>query len=93
MPKYNSNTVRSQEANTKTGGQSEVQRSCALTTKSAGKCKILRLDGDTFCVDGGKVGVLEERDEVCLGGFLEGHDSRGLEAEVRLWSMMSTSAV
>ena len=65
-------------------GQSEGQRSCALATETAGKCEIIRLDGDTFCVDGGKVGVLEERDEVCLGGFLEGHDSRGLEAEVRL---------
>jgi hypothetical protein len=35
-------------------------------------------------VDGGEVGVLEERDEVRLGGLLEGTDSRRLEAEVGL---------
>ena len=33
---------------------------------------------------GGKVGVLEEGDEVRLGGLLERHDGRGLEAEVSL---------
>jgi hypothetical protein len=35
-------------------------------------------------VDGGKVGVLEEGDEVGLGGLLEGHDGGGLEAKVGL---------
>ena len=35
-------------------------------------------------MDGGKVGVLEERDEVGLGGLLERHDGRRLEAQVRL---------
>jgi hypothetical protein len=35
-------------------------------------------------VDGGKVGVLEEGDEVGLSSLLEGHDRRRLEAEVRL---------
>ena len=33
-----------------------------------------RLDGDTLGVDGSEVGVFEERDEVRLGGLLEGHD-------------------
>ena len=46
--------------------------------------QILGLDGDTLGVDGSEVGVLEERDEVCLSGFLESHDGRGLEAEVSL---------
>ena len=46
--------------------------------------EILGLDGDTLGVDGGQVGVLEERDEVRLGGLLEGHDGGGLEAEIRL---------
>ena len=41
-------------------------------------------DGDTLGVDGGEVGVLEERDEVRLGRLLERHDGRRLEAEVRL---------
>lgn len=46
--------------------------------------QILGLDGDTLGVDSSQVGVLEERDEVSLGGLLEGHDGRGLEAEIRL---------
>lgn len=37
-------------------------------------------------MDGGQVGVLEERDEVRLGGLLQGHHSRRLEAEVSLYS-------
>ena len=35
-------------------------------------------------MDGSQVGVLEERDEVGLGGLLERHDGRRLEAEVGL---------
>ena len=35
-------------------------------------------------MDSTQVGILEEADEVSLGGFLQGHDSRGLEAEVGL---------
>jgi len=43
-----------------------------------------RTDGDTLGVDGAKVGVFEERDEVSLNGLLESTDGRALEAEVRL---------
>lgn len=39
---------------------------------------------DTLGVDGSQVGVLEEGDEVGLGGLLEGHHGRGLEAQVGL---------
>ena len=35
-------------------------------------------------MDGAKVGVLEERDEVSLDGLLERTDGRALEAEIRL---------
>ena len=35
-------------------------------------------------MDGSKVGVLEERDEVRLGGLLQGHDGGGLETQVGL---------
>ena len=35
-------------------------------------------------MDSSQVGVLEERDEVSLGGLLEGHDGARLEAEVGL---------
>jgi hypothetical protein len=43
-----------------------------------------RLDGDTLGVDGAKVGVLKERDEVRLNRLLKSANSRRLEAEVRL---------
>ena len=49
-------------------------RLCALAAQPAGEGEIFGLDGDTLGVDGGQVGVLEERDEVCLGSFLERHD-------------------
>ena len=35
-------------------------------------------------MDGAEVGVLEERDEVCLNRLLESADGRALEAEVAL---------
>ncbi len=35
-------------------------------------------------MDGGQVGVFEQRDQVGFGGFLQGADGRGLEAEVGL---------
>ena len=52
--------------------------------------EILRLDSDTLGVDGSQVGVLEEGDEVRLGGLLESHDGRGLEAEIGLKQAVST---
>lgn len=45
---------------------------------------VLGLDGDTLGVDGAKVGIFEERDEVSLDGLLESTDGGRLEAEVRL---------
>ena len=39
-------------------------------------------DSNSVSVDGAKVGILEEADEVSFGGFLEGSDSAGLESEV-----------
>jgi histone H3 len=56
----------------------------ALAAEAAGELEVLGLDGDTLGVDGGEVGVLEERDEVGLGRLLEGEDGRRLEAEVGL---------
>jgi hypothetical protein len=63
-------------------GLDEVGRT--LSPKAAGELEVLGLDGDALGVNGSQVGVLEERDEVGLGGLLEGHDGRRLEAEVRL---------
>jgi len=48
------------------------------------KTTIRLTDGDTLGVDGAKVGVLEQRDEVGLDGLLKSADGRGLEAEVAL---------
>jgi len=41
-------------------------------------------DGDTLGVDGAKIGIFEEGDEVSLNGLLESADGRRLEAQVRL---------
>jgi hypothetical protein len=62
----------------------EVRSLTALTTETTSELDVLGLDGDTLGVDGTQVGVLEERDEVCLDGLLESTDGGGLEAEVRL---------
>jgi len=56
----------------------------ALTTEAAGKGEVLGLNGDTLGVDGSKVSVFEEGDEVSLAGFLESQNGGGLEAEIRL---------
>ena len=55
-----------------------------FSTDSAGQLDVLGHNGDTLGVDGAKVGILEETDEVSLRGLLEGHDGRALEAEVSL---------
>ena len=56
----------------------------AFTTDAAGELDVLWHDGDALGVDGAKVGVFEETDEVGLGGFLEGENSGALETEVVL---------
>jgi len=55
-----------------------------LATETAGKLDILGLDSDTLGVDSAKVGVLEQRDKVCLNGLLESTDGRRLESKIRL---------
>jgi hypothetical protein len=42
------------------------------------------LDGDSLGVDGSKVGVLEQRDEVCLGSLLQSSDGARLESPEKL---------
>ncbi len=56
----------------------------ALAADATGELDVLRHDRDALGVDRAKVGILEEADEVGLGGLLEGEDGRGLEAEVGL---------
>uniref|UniRef100_M8AXL3 Uncharacterized protein n=1 Tax=Aegilops tauschii TaxID=37682 RepID=M8AXL3_AEGTA len=55
-----------------------------LATDPAGELDVLGHDGDALGVDGAEVGVLEEADEVGLGGLLERGHGGGLEAEVGL---------
>ena len=55
-----------------------------LATDAAGELDVLRHDGHALGVDRAEVGVLEEADEVGLGGLLEREDGRALEAEVGL---------
>lgn len=52
----------------------DVHSSRTLSTETTSKGKVLGLDGDPLSMDGSQVGVLEEADEVGLGGFLKGHD-------------------
>jgi hypothetical protein len=54
-----------------------------LATDAAGELDVLRHDGHALGVDRAQVGVLEEADQVRLGGLLQGDDGRRLEAEVR----------
>ena len=59
-------------------------RSGALATDAASELDVLGHNGHTLGVDRAQVGVLEEADQVCLGGLLQGNDSRRLEAQVGL---------
>jgi len=61
-----------------------ARRLRALTAETAGELDVLALDGDTLGVDGAKVGVLEEGDEVSLNGLLKSADCGRLEAEIAL---------
>ena len=56
----------------------------ALTTDAAGELDVLWHDGHTLGVDGAKVGVFEEADQVSFSGFLESEDSGALESDVLL---------
>ena len=55
-----------------------------LSADTAGQLDVLRHDGNALGVDGAKVGILEETNEVSLGSLLQGHDGGALEAEVGL---------
>ena len=56
----------------------------SLTSDSSGELHVLWHDGNSLGVDGAKVGVLEEADQVGFRGLLERDDRRRLEAKVGL---------
>jgi hypothetical protein len=66
------------------GKEKDDGRSGPLAPDPAGELDVLGHDGDAFGVDGAEVGVLEEPDEVRLGGLLKRGDGGALEAEVGL---------
>ena len=49
-----------------------------------GELNILRHDSDTLGMDGAKVGIFKETDEVGLSSLLKGKDGRSLETKVGL---------
>ena len=55
-----------------------------LSPDPPGQLDVLGHDGHPLGVDGTEVGVLEQSHEVGLAGFLQGHHSGALEAEVSL---------
>ena len=53
------------------GGVVTFAVSSALSSDASGELDVLRHDRDPLCMDGAKVAVLEETDEVGLGRLLE----------------------
>ena len=69
----------------KTPGNSISYRSLrSLTANATSELDVLGHDGNPLGVNSAQVGVLEQTDEVSLGGLLEGKDSAALEAQVSL---------
>ena len=62
----------------------EFPRSELLTSDSPGQLDVSDHDGHSSGVDGAHVGVLEQTNEVCLDGLLEGEEGRALESELRV---------
>ena len=60
------------------------RRSGPFAANSAGQLDVLGHDGDPLGVDGAKVGVFEEADQVSLTGLLQCHDSGTLEPQLGL---------
>ena len=60
----------------------KADRLRALAADPAGKLDVLGHDGHALGVDGAEVGVLEEANEVRLGGLLKSEHGGALEAEV-----------
>lgn len=56
----------------------------ALPPEAARQRHVLRLDRHALSVNSGQVCILEKRDQMRFRCFLEGHEGRGLEADVRL---------
>ena len=67
-----------------TNQSNQISTSRPLPAQAACKSKVLWLDGNTLCVNGGEVGILKEGDKICFCRLLQCHDGRRLEAQVGL---------
>ena len=56
----------------------------ALAADTTCQMDVLGHDSHTLGVDGAQVGVLKQSHQVSFAGFLQGHDSRALEAQIGL---------
>ena len=56
----------------------------ALTTNATSKVDVFGHDGNALRMDGAQVGVLEQANQVSLGGLLKRHDRSALEAKIGL---------
>ena len=64
--------------------QSWTSNLSAFTADAAGEMDVFGHNGDAFGVDGAQVGVLEQANQVSLGGLLKRHDRSALEAKIGL---------
>ena len=80
--KHRSYKQTAREGGIDNGEEGGGARSGPLAPNAAHELDVLGHDGDALGVDGAEVGVLEEPDEVGLGGLLQRGDGGGLEAEV-----------
>ena len=56
----------------------------SLTTDAASQLNILGHDGDTLSMDGAKIGIFEQANQVSFSSFLQSKDCRALEAKISL---------
>ena len=66
------------------GFERRIKKSYGTQKYAARELDILRHDGHTLGVDGAKVGVFEESDEVRFAGLLESHHGGALETKIGL---------
>jgi histone H3 len=55
-----------------------------FSSNSSGQLNVLGHDGHSLGVDGAKVAVFEETNQISFSSFLKGSNSRGLEAKICL---------
>jgi hypothetical protein len=62
----------------------QISKLSAFASNTTSQLDVLWHDGDFLGVDGAQVGVFEQSNQKSFAGFLQGHNSGALEAEVSL---------